>query len=93
MTGHIHYPDSLSAWQFQVGESQLNGDASQLLFFESIRVGACQGFDQTGFAVVDVSGGAQNYLFHGRFAPPLCCTILTLRSFFLTVAKIGAHIR
>jgi hypothetical protein len=63
MAGHIHDSDPLATGQVQPGKPQFNGDAPAFLFFEAIRVDACQGPDQAGFAMVNVAGSAENNLF------------------------------
>jgi hypothetical protein len=43
-----------------MGEPDIDRNSSPLLFFESIALHAGEGFDQSGFAVVDVAGRAYN---------------------------------
>jgi hypothetical protein len=43
-----------------MGKAEINGDPSLLLFFEPIGVLACQGLDETRFAVVDMAGRSNN---------------------------------
>jgi hypothetical protein len=52
----------LTAGQVQRGKSQFYGNAALLFFFETVCVRAADGFDQAGFAVIDVTGGSQNNL-------------------------------
>jgi hypothetical protein len=46
--------------QVQVREADVDGDPATLLFFETIGVDAGERFDEGGFAVIDVAGGADN---------------------------------
>ena len=48
-----------------VGEAEVDGDAAGLLFLQPIGIGAGQRQDQRALAVIDVSGGADDYRSHG----------------------------
>ena len=60
------------AGKVQRGKPQFDGDAALLFFLEPVGVGAGDGLDQAGLSVVNVSGGAQNNLFHDRCTPADC---------------------
>ena len=44
----------------EVGEAELDGDAAFLFLGESVGVNAGEGFDEGGFAVIDVTGGSED---------------------------------
>ncbi len=44
----------------EVGEAEIDRDAALLFFLEAVGVLAGQGFDERGFAVIDVAGGADD---------------------------------
>ena len=50
--------------ELQVGEPQVDGDAAALLLFQAVGVDAGKRFDQSGLAVVDVAGGADDDMLH-----------------------------
>ncbi len=52
--------------QLEVRESDINGDASPLLFGEPIGVDAGERFHERGLSVVDVPGGADDDRLHGK---------------------------
>ena len=62
---HVHKAEA-HAMLFEEGKPQVNGDTAALLFFEAVGMRAGQRFDQCGFPVVDVSGGADNHTLGGR---------------------------
>jgi len=64
VTRHIHDPELDAPRQFQMGKAQLDGDAAGLLLLESIGIDASQGLDQRGLAVVNMSGRAEDQVFH-----------------------------
>ena len=47
---------------FKEGKSQINRDAAALFLFQAVGICAGQGFDKGRFAVIDVSGGSNNYV-------------------------------
>ena len=49
-----------------MGEAQIDGDATALLFFQAVRVDASEGLYQRGLAVIDVSRRADDDRFHLR---------------------------
>ena len=55
-------PDGVAAGkrQFQVRETDVNGDATALFFFQSISIDPGESFHQCGFSVIDVSRGADD---------------------------------
>src|SRR5260370_17443362 len=60
---HVHKTEA-HAILFQERKTQINGDSAALLFRKTIRVRASQGFDQRGFAVIDVPGRANTDALH-----------------------------
>ena len=57
---------AIGRWQLEVGKSNVNRDAAALLLFETIGVDAGESLNQRGLAVVDMSGGADDYRLHLR---------------------------
>src|SRR6266849_6274068 len=57
---------AIGGGEFEVGEADVDGDATPFFFFEAIGVNAGQGFDEGCFAVIDMSGGADDDGFHLR---------------------------
>lgn len=57
---HIHEAEHVAIGQGRVGVAQVNGDAPRFLFLEAVCIHAGQGFDQRGFAMVDVTCAADN---------------------------------
>jgi len=57
---------AIKGGKFQVGESDVNGDAAPLFFFESVSVDPSQGADEGRLAMIDVSCGADNDGLHGN---------------------------
>src|SRR5947209_3447237 len=60
MAGHVHNPDRFSARQRQPCKAEVYGHLALFLFFEPIGVNACEGFNQSGFAVIYMTCGADN---------------------------------
>ena len=58
VAGNVDDADFPSAGQFHPGETQVNGHFPGFLFGEAVRIDAGQRFNQGGFAVVHMSGGA-----------------------------------
>src|ERR1700720_4242361 len=59
VSGDIHEAKAHFAF-FQECKTQIDGDASALFFFQTVRMRAGQSFDQRRFAVVDMTGGADD---------------------------------
>ena len=55
-------PQNLAAgqWQFQMRETDIDGDAAALFFFQAIGIDAGKGLYQRGLSVIDVPGGADD---------------------------------
>ena len=64
MAGHIHDADLGAVGPVQMGKAQLNGDAPLFFFLQPVGVDAGEGLDQQGFAVVNVTGGADDHMLH-----------------------------
>ena len=62
MTRHVDESEPHVA-VFQKREAQIDGDPAPLLFFQAVRMRARERFDQSGFPMIDVSGGADNDAF------------------------------
>lgn len=58
VAGDVDDGDVAAGGEGGPGEAELDGEAALLLFAEAVGVGAGEGFDEGGLAVVDVSGGA-----------------------------------
>src|ERR671910_2375554 len=60
MARNVDYSGDVSIAEIELSETQVNGDAALFFFLKAVSVLACQGFDEAGFAVIDMSGGADN---------------------------------
>src|SRR5262245_16706812 len=58
--------DRESVRLFEKRKAEIDRDAASLLFGQTVGVDTGQGFDERGFAVVDVSRGADDYCSGGR---------------------------
>jgi hypothetical protein len=65
VTGHIYNTDLLAVWQCKPAEAEFDGHLALLLFFQAVGMSACERSDECGFAVVNMTGGADNA--HGLF--------------------------
>ena len=63
---HIHDACLGAVSPVQVGKAQVDGDAPALFLRQTVGVDAGKGLDKHGFAVVYVSGGADDDVLHGR---------------------------
>ncbi len=59
VSGHVDDAYENVGVQRQRREPQLDGDAARFFLFEAVGVAAGEAFDEDGFAVVDVAGGAE----------------------------------
>src|SRR5258708_40058556 len=59
MSGGMHEAKSHLTF-FPESKTQIDGDASALFFFQTVRMRAGQSFDQGRFAVVDMTGSADD---------------------------------
>ena len=50
---------------FEESKAEIDGDAAALFFFETVGIRAGERFDERGFAVVDVAGGADDDVLGG----------------------------
>jgi hypothetical protein len=66
MAGHIDDPELDVPRQFKMREAELDGDAPLLLLLQAIRVDTGQSPDQGGLTVIDMAGGAEYEMLHGR---------------------------
>ena len=66
VAGHVHDAGLGAVGPVQVGKAQLDGDAPLLFLLEPVGLNAGEGLDQSGFAVVNVTGGADNDMLHAR---------------------------
>jgi hypothetical protein len=60
MTGNIHDTHFLAIRQRKPGEAKVNRHLALALFFQPVGVNAGERFDQRGFAVINMAGGANN---------------------------------
>src|SRR5262249_39524264 len=65
VAGDIHKAEA-HASEIEKSKPQIDCDAAPLLFCQAVRMSACQRFDQSGLAVVDVPGGSDNDALFGR---------------------------
>ena len=63
---HVHDARLGTVGPVQVGKAQVDGDAPALFLRQTVGVDAGEGLDKHGFAVVYVSGGADDDVLHGR---------------------------
>lgn len=80
MTRDVNDTSHTAVRELEGGEAEVDRNASFLLFFQSISIDAGEFIDQDRFAMVNVSGGADDVV-TGRVAH--CC----VRSHLLLVAK------
>ena len=66
VAGHVHDACLGAVRPVQVGKAQVDGDAPALFLRQTVGVDAGKGLDKHGFAVVYVSGGADDDVLHGR---------------------------
>src|SRR5882762_3472923 len=59
-------PAAIGSGEFEVSKSNVDGNATPLFFFEAVGINAGQGFHQRRFAVIDMSGGADDDGLHLR---------------------------
>ena len=64
VAGDVDEAEAQSGRELQVGEAEIDGDAAALFFFEAVGVDAGERFHERGLAVIDVSGGADDDVFH-----------------------------
>ena len=64
MTGHIHDTGLGTVRKIQMGKAQLDGDAPLFLLLEPVGVDAGERLDQQGLAVIHMTGGADDHMFH-----------------------------
>jgi hypothetical protein len=60
MTGHIDHPHRLPLRGEEVGESQIDGQASAFFFRQPVCVDPGESLDQQGLAVIHMSGGSDH---------------------------------
>ena len=60
VAGHVDDARRSAVGQIEMGETEIDGDAALFFFFEPVGVVAGERFDQAGFAVVDMAGGADD---------------------------------
>jgi hypothetical protein len=54
-----------------VGKAEVDGDPAALLLFQAVGVNASQGFDERGFAVIDMTGCADDDVMDAQSVPSL----------------------
>ena len=60
VAGHVDDARRSAVGQIEMGEAEIDGDAALFFFLEPVGVGAGERFDQAGFTVIDVAGGADD---------------------------------
>jgi hypothetical protein len=68
MARHVYKCDAGIRSQIKVRETDVNGYASTLFFFQTVRFDAREGADESCFSVVDMSCGAGDNVFHDSAA-------------------------
>ena len=71
MPRHIDDAEAMAAGEVEVGKPQFDGDAALLFLLEPVGLDAGERPDQAGFAVIDMSGGAEDDFTHEREEWPL----------------------
>ena len=60
MAGNVDNSGEIAVAEIELGKTQIDGNAALFFFLEPVGVLAGQSFDQAGFTVVDMSGGADD---------------------------------
>jgi hypothetical protein len=79
VSGDVNKSES-NAIEIQEGEPEVDRNAAALFFFQSIRIGSGESFDQSGFAMVDVPGGANDYMFNVFHEGIAICTMMLAKA-------------
>ena len=58
---HVDEAENAPALDRLIGEAEIDGDAARLLLFQPVAVDAGERFDQGRFAMVDMTGGADDH--------------------------------
>ena len=66
MSRHVNNTYTLPICKIQISKAQFNGNTPLFLFDETVGIDAGEGFDKKGLAVVHMSGGADDHMFHKR---------------------------
>ena len=64
MTGYVDDAEAVAVGKVQGREPEVERDAALFLFLQAVGVRAGEGLDQGRFPVVDMSGSAENDVFH-----------------------------
>ena len=67
MPGDVDEAQAQRGRQLQMRETEVDGDAAALFFFQAVGIDAGERFHQRGLAVIDMAGGADDNIFHGVF--------------------------
>src|SRR6266545_3570528 len=60
MTGDVHNPRSFTMRQIEKGKAQIDRNAARLFFLKAIGILSSESLDETGLAVIDMSGGSND---------------------------------
>ena len=74
VTGDVHDPRSLTAWQIEIRKSEIDRNAARLLFQEPIGILPGQRLDEAGLTVIDVPGGSDDPM---QLLPPRTRRVMT----------------
>ena len=66
VAGHVDEAETGVLRKLKVSETEVDGDAAALLFREAVGVDSGEGADESGLAVVDVTGGTYDNVSHVR---------------------------
>ncbi len=61
---YIDDPEAVPAGKIQVGKTKLNGDAALFFFLKPVGFYTGEGSDQTGLAMINMAGGAEDDFTH-----------------------------
>ena len=65
VAGNVDDAEAAAAGQVEGRESEVKGDTAFLLLPQAVGVSAGKGLDESGLSVVDMSGSAEDDVFHG----------------------------
>lgn len=60
VTGHVYYADFFAVGEREEAEAEFDGHLADLFFLETVGMSAGKRGDQSGFSVVNVTGGSDN---------------------------------
>jgi hypothetical protein len=79
VSGDVNKSES-NALEIQEGKPEVNRNAAALFFFQAIRIGSRESLDQSGFAMVDMPGGANDHMFNVFHEGNVICTMMLAKA-------------